>query len=150
MAPTPMTREELLDIVAIAARQDWRAAVWLLEHEYPAKRPSTSARDETVRSDGSGLTIERIVTVSAAVCGIRRGQILSDDRLKSASRARHVAMYLAKEMTTSSYTEIGNAFGRDHTTVMSAHEKITILVETEEPKMCALVSQARDMLLATG
>lgn len=53
---------------------------------------------------------------------------LSDMRAKRRSRdvayPRQVAMYLTREMTTLSLTQIGAAFDRDHTTVMHACEKI--------------------------
>ncbi|MDD5496336.1 MAG: chromosomal replication initiator protein DnaA, partial [Candidatus Omnitrophica bacterium] len=54
---------------------------------------------------------------------------LSDMRVKKRSKAiaypRQIAMYIARQMTDYSLPEIGEQFGgRDHTTVMHAHEKI--------------------------
>ena len=54
---------------------------------------------------------------------------LSDMRAKKRSRAvaypRQIAMYLARQLTDFSLPEIGEQFGgRDHTTVMHAHDKI--------------------------
>jgi Bacterial dnaA protein helix-turn-helix len=47
-------------------------------------------------------------------------------------RARQIAMYLAKELTSMSLPEIGRRFGgRDHTTVMHAHRKIGALIEVD-------------------
>lgn len=40
-------------------------------------------------------------------------------------RPRHVAMYLAKRLTTKSYPQIGIAFNRDHTSVLHAVKRIT-------------------------
>ncbi|PNB66019.1 chromosomal replication initiator protein DnaA, partial [Pseudomonas sp. FW305-BF6] len=43
-----------------------------------------------------------------------------------------VAMYLSRELTDHSLPKIGEEFGgRDHTTVIHAHEKISKLVETD-------------------
>jgi len=39
-------------------------------------------------------------------------------------RARHIAIYLCRELTEYSLTEIGQAFGRDHTTVLHSHRLI--------------------------
>ena len=40
-----------------------------------------------------------------------------------------MAMYLSKELTDKSYPEIGELFGgRDHTTVLHAHRKVTQLL----------------------
>lgn len=54
---------------------------------------------------------------------------LSDMKIKKRSRAiaypRQIAMYLARQLTDYSLPEIGEYFGgRDHTTVLHAHEKI--------------------------
>ena len=55
---------------------------------------------------------------------------LSVDTLKGSGRAREialprqVAMFLVREMTSHSLPEIGQFFGRDHTTVMHAIQKI--------------------------
>nr|WP_244301211.1 chromosomal replication initiator protein DnaA [Leucobacter insecticola] len=60
---------------------------------------------------------------------------LSVDELHGASRtqqiatARQIAMYLCRELTPLSLPKIGQLFGgRDHTTVMYAHKKITQLI----------------------
>jgi len=43
--------------------------------------------------------------------------------------ARHIAMYLCRELTDLSLPKIGREFGgRDHTTVMSADKKIRTLM----------------------
>jgi chromosomal replication initiator protein len=47
--------------------------------------------------------------------------------------ARQVAMYLARELTSSSYQEIGDAFGgRDHGTIMHACRSIDAKIKEEE------------------
>lgn len=60
---------------------------------------------------------------------------LSEDDLYGSSRSqaiatsRQIAMYLCREMTNLSLPKIGQFFGgRDHTTVMYAHRKITKLI----------------------
>jgi hypothetical protein len=47
-------------------------------------------------------------------------EMLSATRAQPATRARQVAMRLIRELTGSSYPEIGARFGRDHSTVMHA------------------------------
>jgi chromosomal replication initiator protein len=45
-------------------------------------------------------------------------------KTRSLAQARQVAMYLCRELTDLSLPKIGQAFGRDHTTVMYAERKI--------------------------
>mgnify|MGYP003330593589 FL=1 len=55
--------------------------------------------------------------------------MFSARRARSIARPRQIAMYLAKNLTTSSYPEIGRKFGgRDHTTIMHAVKKIEELL----------------------
>ncbi len=62
---------------------------------------------------------------------------LSDMRVKKRGRAvaypRQIAMYLARQLTDFSLSEIGDQFGgRDHTTVMHAYEKIENNLKVKE------------------
>ena len=54
--------------------------------------------------------------------------MFSKKRSRAVARPRQLAMALAKELTTKSLPDIGDAFGgRDHTTVLHACRKITSL-----------------------
>jgi len=63
---------------------------------------------------------------------IRVSDLLSKSRSRSITRPRQMAMALAKELTSHSLPEIGEAFGgRDHTTVMHACRKVQSLRESD-------------------
>jgi chromosomal replication initiator protein len=71
------------------------------------------------------VTIENIQKTVADYYKLRVADLLSKRRSRSVARPRQVAMALAKELTTHSLPEIGDAFGgRDHTTVMHACKRI--------------------------
>lgn len=54
-------------------------------------------------------------------------------RVKAIVIPRQIAMYLARELTDASLPKIGNEFGgKDHTTVIHAHEKISEQMEKDE------------------
>ncbi|MBT7522928.1 MAG: chromosomal replication initiator protein DnaA [Gammaproteobacteria bacterium] len=78
------------------------------------------------------VTIDNIQKTVASYYKIRMSELLSAKRNRSLARPRQLAMSLAKELTSHSLPEIGDAFGgRDHTTVLHACKKITELCLTD-------------------
>ncbi len=78
------------------------------------------------------VTIENIQKTVADYYKIRVAELLSKRRSRSIARPRQVAMALARELTTHSLPEIGDAFGgRDHTTVLHACERVKDLRGSE-------------------
>jgi chromosomal replication initiator protein len=78
------------------------------------------------------VTIDNIQKTTADYYKIRVGDLLSKKRSRSIARPRQMAMALAKELTTHSLPEIGDAFGgRDHTTVLHACRVIKELRESD-------------------
>lgn len=62
-----------------------------------------------------------IAAVRRLVClryGVTRAEIVGRRRLSRLVRPRQVAFWLALKVTGASSSEIGRAFGRDHTTVL--------------------------------
>ena len=79
--------------------------------------------------DTDALNINNILKVVADYYNLTEKQLKSKSRTKNISNARHIAMYLSREMLDLSYDKIGVEFGgKDHTTVMNAHDKIEKLV----------------------
>ena len=78
------------------------------------------------------ITLENIQKTIAEYYKIRVSDLLSKRRTRSVARPRQIAMALAKELTSHSLPEIGDAFGgRDHTTVLHACRKIAELRQAE-------------------
>ena len=78
------------------------------------------------------VTVENIQKTVAEYYKIRIADLLSKRRSRSIARPRQVAMALAKDLTSHSLPEIGDAFGgRDHTTVIHACRRIKELRESE-------------------
>ena len=74
------------------------------------------------------LTIEHIQKAVAEYYKVRFVDLLSAKRDKRIILPRHMAMSLAKELTSHSLPSIGDAFGgRDHTTVLHACKKMNTL-----------------------
>ena len=78
------------------------------------------------------ITIHNIQKIVAEYYKIRVSDLHSKDRSRVVARPRQVAMALAKELTTHSLPEIGDAFGgRDHTTVLHACRKVVELCASD-------------------
>lgn len=105
-----MTREELLARRVILMGELDHVEAELRRVDGEATRPTIAELQERV----------------AAQYGFRRADLLGPCRHKSVF-ARHTAMYLARTLTRASLPEIGEAFERNHTTVMAAVRKIEAL-----------------------
>lgn len=81
---------------------------------------------------------------------ITMADLRSQRRTAAIVRARQVAMYIAKKMTSQSLPEIGNRFGgRDHTTVFHAVKKIGALVE-KDPELAAKIERIKENIPEVG
>jgi chromosomal replication initiator protein len=79
------------------------------------------------------VTVENIQKTVADYFKVRVADLLSKRRSRSVARPRQVAMALAKELTSHSLPELGDAFGgRDHTTVMHACKRIRELRDSDQ------------------
>jgi chromosomal replication initiator protein len=76
------------------------------------------------------LSIEDIIKKVSSHFNIKVTDLKSPKRLKAVVLPRQVAMYLARQLTTSSYPEIGERFGgKDHSTIIHAIRKVERMME---------------------
>jgi chromosomal replication initiator protein len=81
---------------------------------------------------GTKITVDLILNVVSSTLGVSVAEIRGDRRTRPVVQARHLAMYLARELTDKSLPKIGERIGgRDHTTVMHAVEKVGGLMRTD-------------------
>lgn len=71
------------------------------------------------------LAISEIQKEVARYYGIKASDIKSTSKLNSKTHPRQIAMYIASKYTNLTSTEIGNAFGKTHSTVLRSAQKIT-------------------------
>ena len=78
------------------------------------------------------VTVQNIQKTVAEYFKMRVSDLHSKRRNRQITRPRQIAMALAKELTSMSLPEIGDAFGgRDHTTVLHAQRKVRELVAND-------------------
>ncbi len=88
-----------------------------------------------LRENERRITVDDIQKTVADHYGLKQSDLLCERRTRAVARPRHVAMYLAKQLTTRSYPDIGRRFGgRDHTTVLHAVKRIEAL-KAEDPAL---------------
>lgn len=78
------------------------------------------------------VNIDNIQKTVAEYFKIRVADLSSKNRRQSITRPRQIAMCLARELTSHSFPEIGDAFGgRDHTTVINACKRVKALRDSD-------------------
>ncbi|HEY0973047.1 MAG TPA: chromosomal replication initiator protein DnaA [Solimonas sp.] len=77
------------------------------------------------------VTIDNIKKTVATYYNIRIADLASPRRTRMLARPRQIAMALCKELTQHSLPEIGESFGKDHTTVLHACRKVLELREED-------------------
>ena len=92
------------------------------------------------------ITISLIQQVVANFYGLTVEDLKAKKRTKSVAFPRQVAMYLCRELTESSLPKIGEEFGgRDHTTVIHAHEKIQQDLKSD-PNLKTVIRQLTEQI----
>lgn len=77
------------------------------------------------------LTLDKIIEVTANYFSMESADLKGQSRAKEFSYARQIAIYLARDLTKSSFPSIGNSFGgRKHTTILYAYEKMKEELQT--------------------
>src|SRR5947208_2057866 len=82
------------------------------------------ALEDLLPESGQEIRPAMILEETAAYFGLGPGDLVSKSRSRPLTTARHVAMYLLRELTGLSLIKIGEHFDRDHTTVLHGVKKI--------------------------
>jgi chromosomal replication initiator protein len=109
------------------------AAASLNRTEVTLPLAQIALKDVFPGSNGSAISVSRIMAETAAYFGLALEDLCSSSRTRQLVIARQIAMYLARELTDLSLPKIGQAFGgRDHTTVIHANNKIRKLMHERQ------------------
>ena len=96
---------------------------------------SRAVKDLKPIQEEKTITPQLIISAVAAKYSIRPQDILSSNRSREFTVPRQLAIYLTRELCRYSTTRVGEAFGRDHSTVMHACRKTEeMLLNTPEFK----------------
>lgn len=82
--------------------------------------------------DRNEITVTKIKRIVSDYYGLTKQQLISNTRTKNIATARHIAMYFSRTLLDLPFAKIGEEFGkRDHSTVMSACEKVEKFIKTD-------------------
>ncbi|KMY55918.1 MULTISPECIES: chromosomal replication initiator protein DnaA [Bacillaceae] len=104
----------------------------LINKDINADLAAEALKDIIPSSKPKVITIQEIQKVVGEQYNVKLEDFKAKKRTKSIAFPRQIAMYLSRELTDFSLPKIGEEFGgRDHTTVIHAHEKISKLLDTD-------------------
>ncbi|GAB2536957.1 chromosomal replication initiator protein DnaA [Gracilibacillus alcaliphilus] len=105
----------------------------LINQDIDASLAAEALKDIIPTSRPRVITIPHIQEEVGKRYNVKLEEFSAKKRTKSIAFPRQIAMYLSRELTDFSLPKIGEEFGgRDHTTVIHAHEKISKLLGTDE------------------
>ena len=115
--------------------------------EISIETASQLLRDFVSSPKQANLGIDTIIKVIAEEYGLSSADIKGKKRTKNIIMPRQIAMYIAREITEFSTTEIGAEFGRDHTTVVHSCQKIEEAIQADskfDSKIQLLIRNIKD------
>ncbi len=139
-APAFVVTGEMIDRICQRVRGSGReltGVLWTLYTEagIGTQAPTLEMLEIALRRHEGDLlppTIDMIKRATSAVFPVSRNDLEGKCKAQAVTYPRQIAMYLARDMTSKSYPQIGNAFGgRDHATVIHAVRKITRMLTAE-------------------
>ncbi len=71
------------------------------------------------------VIVDRIFSAVYNKYNVTKSELLSEKRTKNIGQARHISIYLIRQITEMSYPGIAKIFNRDHTTIIASCDKIS-------------------------
>jgi chromosomal replication initiator protein len=147
--------DDILELIATRISSNIRALEGALVKaiayaELQGKKLHINNVESTLPEEGKRerLTIDNIKEEIATRYNVKRLDLEGSSRKKEISQARHIAIYLARELTEHSFPAIGRQFGnRDHTTIMHSYMKIKELIR-ETPLLHSEIRDIKESLAA--
>ena len=101
-----------------------------------------SIADVLTGAEPTNVTLDRIFAVVSKKYGVTPADIKSARRSKEIAFARHVSVYIVRQVTDLSLPSIGKILNRDHTTILSSID----VVEKKMADSSVLTQEITDMI----
>jgi chromosomal replication initiation ATPase DnaA len=97
------------------------------------------------------ITVRRVLDLTAAHFGMTVEALLSPRRTQPLTRRRHVAMYVARQLTARSLPYIASKLGKkDHSTILHAVRTVQARIDAGDADTIAAVDAIVARIQATG
>lgn len=104
----------------------------LIKEEVTIATAQDLLKDTITEINTNQVSLDVILKVVADMENVSITEIKGKKRTQKIAEARHIAIYIARELLEYSYPELGNEFGgKDHSTILSAYNKIADRIKTE-------------------
>ncbi|MBR4789539.1 MAG: chromosomal replication initiator protein DnaA [Treponema sp.] len=131
-----------------SALQQILAYADIIEQEPTLEMAKNQLKDILNSNSAQNISLDIIQKVVAENYQISISDLKSKKRDKKYVFPRQVAIYIARELTEISYSELGNEFGgKDHSTIMHAYEKIAEGIKLDsslEAKISLLIREIKE------
>ena len=140
-APKLVVEDSLLDLMARRVRGSGRECEGMVQtikhHAWATGTPPGESMvrglsESHQRSDRKVLGLAEIVEAVGQIVGVSTALMRDKSRSPKPSQARLLAMYFAKDLTGATAKEVAVWFGRQHSTILSAHKKIAGLEKNDQ------------------
>jgi chromosomal replication initiator protein len=119
------------------------------EAQRRAIRPIHVTRWLAQNSPEAKTVCRQVISLVCQHAGLTAGDLKGKSREQAVTDARGLAMYLVRQVSGTSYAEIGRFFGgRDHTTVLHACRKLAALIARDETTRRAVDELATQLAAA--
>lgn len=138
-----LIHDEVLDFIALRFSEDVRKlegalnklyfnAIMFQADEIDLDFAMKVFKDNPLVMKEEELTANKVKKAVCDFYGLTKAQIESKSRTANISNARHIAVYLCRELLDMPFAKIGAEFGnRDHSTIISSHEKVKKTIKTD-------------------
>ncbi len=96
----------------------------LLKEDIVSIATAREALKDIATTSEETIDATKIIEIVCKFYNVKKEELLAKKRTKSIAEARQIAMYLITEFLNIPQTSVGNIFGKDHTTVIYAKNKV--------------------------
>jgi chromosomal replication initiator protein len=107
-------------------------------------------QDMVIANEPVALGPDEIIRTTASSFGFSVDDVLSPSRRQPLVMCRQVSMYLCRELTDLSLPKIGEAFNRDHTTVLHSVDKVKRILRSDRAVFDRVAQLTQDLRKGEG